>query len=63
MRANVQFAWTLRNKQQSTPAAHFAIPGFDAISKRLGKVIRASQVGLAFWRVHSESDEYIDWVD
>jgi hypothetical protein len=36
-------------------------PEFSTIAKRMGKVIRASSIGLAFWRLHAEREEYLEW--
>lgn len=33
------------------------------LAKRMGKVIRASPMGLAMWRLHAEKEEHFDWVD
>jgi hypothetical protein len=38
-------------------------PEFDTEAKRMGSVIRASHVGLAVWRLHSENQIRYDWTD
>jgi len=37
-------------------------PEFNTEAKRLGAVIRVSHAGLSVWRVHSETENLIDWV-
>jgi hypothetical protein len=34
---------------------------FKTKAKRMGKVIRASHVGLALWNLHVGKEEYLDW--
>lgn len=34
---------------------------FKTKAKRMGKVIRASHVGLSVWNVHAEKEEYLEW--
>jgi hypothetical protein len=34
---------------------------FKTKAKRMGKVIRASHVGLMFWQLHVEKENYLDW--
>jgi hypothetical protein len=34
---------------------------FKTKAKRMGKVIRASHVGLALWNLHAGKEEYLDW--
>lgn len=34
---------------------------FKTKAKRMGKVIRASHVGLAVWNLHAEKEELLDW--
>ena len=34
---------------------------FKTKAKRMGKVIRASHVGLTVWNLHAEKEEYLDW--
>jgi hypothetical protein len=36
-------------------------PEFKTKAKRMGKVIRASHVGLSVWNLHAEKEEYLDW--
>ncbi len=36
-------------------------PLFNTKAKRMGKVIRASHVGLSFWRLHGEKEEQLSW--
>ncbi|HLB47079.1 MAG TPA: hypothetical protein VJL59_08625 [Anaerolineales bacterium] len=36
-------------------------PDFNTQAKRMGKVIRVSQAGLAVWRLHAEQEALIDW--
>ena len=36
-------------------------PSFNTKAKRMGKVIRASHVGLSFWRLHGEKEEQLSW--
>jgi hypothetical protein len=35
---------------------------FKTKAKRMGKVIRASHVGLAVWNLHAEKEDFLDWV-
>jgi hypothetical protein len=35
---------------------------FKTKAKRMGKVIRASHVGLAIWNLHAEKEDFLDWV-
>jgi hypothetical protein len=39
----------------------FRHPAFKTKAKRMGKVIRASHVGLAVWKLHAEKEEFFDW--
>jgi hypothetical protein len=34
---------------------------FKTKAKRMGKVIRATHVGLAVWNLHAEKEEFLDW--
>jgi hypothetical protein len=34
---------------------------FKTKAKRIGKVIRASHVGLALWNLNAGKEEYLDW--
>jgi hypothetical protein len=34
---------------------------FKTKAKRMGKVIRASHVGLSVWHLHTEKEEHHDW--
>lgn len=34
---------------------------FKTKAKRMGKVIRASHVGLTVWNLHAEKEELLDW--
>ncbi|NHZ71724.1 MAG: hypothetical protein GWP17_01400 [Aquificales bacterium] len=34
---------------------------FKTKAKRMGKVIRASHVGLAVWNLHAEKEEHLGW--
>lgn len=34
---------------------------FKTKAKRMGKVIRASHVGLSVWNLHAEKEEFFDW--
>ncbi len=34
---------------------------FKTKAKRMGKVIRASHVGLSVWNLHAEKEEHFDW--
>ncbi len=34
---------------------------FKTKAKRMGKVIRASHVGLSVWNLHVEKEEHLDW--
>ncbi len=36
-------------------------PAFKTKAKRMGKVIRASHVGLSVWTLSGEKEEYLDW--
>ena len=35
----------------------------DSEAKRMGKVIRVSHVGLSVWRLHSEKEIHLEWMD
>jgi hypothetical protein len=34
---------------------------FKTKAKRMGRVIRASHVGLALWKLKAGEEEYLDW--
>ncbi|MBE2197240.1 MAG: hypothetical protein IAE79_01440 [Anaerolinea sp.] len=34
---------------------------FKTKAKRMGKVIRASHVGLSVWNLHAEKEEHLEW--
>ena len=34
---------------------------FKTKAKRMGKVIRASHIGLSVWNLHAEKEERFDW--
>lgn len=36
-------------------------PAFNTKAKRMGKVIRASHVGLSVWQLHAEKEDHLDW--
>jgi hypothetical protein len=36
-------------------------PAFKTRAKRMGKVIRLSQIGMQIWRIHSEKPKEIIW--
>ncbi len=36
-------------------------PKFNTKAKRLGTVIRVSQVGLQVWRLHAEQEVFLSW--
>ena len=36
-------------------------PSFNTKAKRMGKVIRLTQMGLQVWRLHAEREEDINW--
>ena len=36
-------------------------PQFQTQANRLGKVIRASHLGITLWRLHSDKEEKADW--
>lgn len=37
-------------------------PTFDAQTKRMGKVVRVSHMGLLMWRLHGEKEERQRWL-
>jgi hypothetical protein len=37
------------------------LTAFKTKAKRMGKVIRASHVGLALWKLNAGKEEYLDW--
>ena len=36
---------------------------FDTVAKRMGTVIRVSQVGLSVWRLHAEQAIHLAWTE
>ena len=36
-------------------------PTFSTKARRMGKVIRASHVGLSVWQLHAEKEVRLDW--
>jgi hypothetical protein len=36
-------------------------PAFKTKAKRMGKVIRASHVGMSVWSLHAEKEEFLGW--
>ncbi|SRR5258705_9541860 len=36
-------------------------PDFKTRANRMGKVIRASRVGISFWRLHQTLEQHVDW--
>ena len=36
-------------------------PAFKTKAKRMGKVIRASHVGMSVWDLHAEKEEHLNW--
>ncbi len=36
---------------------------FDTQAKRMGTVIRVSRKGLSVWRLHAETEQFLDWAE
>lgn len=36
-------------------------PSFNTAARRMGSVVRASQSGIAIWRLHAEAEPHVSW--
>ena len=36
---------------------------FNAQTKRMGTVIRVSQIGISVWYLHAEEEVFVEWID